>query len=212
MAVAGHPPHRPVLAGTTAYGSCLGWNSFRNLASKRASGEACGTRGLGNQWPKTGASLRQVGRRWLRWPGALDQRRATWRRNRDGTGRFPGTAWYWQDPRSALRSHAPACVIGASILRRNSRFGSRSFYRLRLPSVMRRTSNLPSRFFPQTCWSPRKVNASGLVVPFHPLPHAGLSRRLRLLAGAARPRNSRPALVPSRDRAGADLKREPHWP
>jgi hypothetical protein len=32
MAVAGHPPHRPVLAGTTAYGSYLGFDSFRNLA------------------------------------------------------------------------------------------------------------------------------------------------------------------------------------
>jgi hypothetical protein len=38
MAVTSHPPHRPVLAGTTAYGSYLGWDSLRNLASKRAAG------------------------------------------------------------------------------------------------------------------------------------------------------------------------------
>ena len=43
MAVTGHPPHRPVLAGTTAYGSYLGCDPFRNLASKRASGYACTT-------------------------------------------------------------------------------------------------------------------------------------------------------------------------
>jgi hypothetical protein len=34
MAVTGHPPHRPVLAGTTAYGSYLGCDSFRRLASR----------------------------------------------------------------------------------------------------------------------------------------------------------------------------------
>ena len=30
---------------------------------------------------------------------------------------------------------------------------------------MRRTSNLPNLFFPQICWSPRKVNASGFPSP-----------------------------------------------
>ena len=38
MAVTDHPPHRPVLAGTTAYGSYLGCDAARRLASKRASG------------------------------------------------------------------------------------------------------------------------------------------------------------------------------
>ena len=33
MAVTGHPPHRPVLAGTTAYGSYLGCDPIRRLAS-----------------------------------------------------------------------------------------------------------------------------------------------------------------------------------
>lgn len=43
MAVAGHPPHRPVLAGSTAYGSYLGCDAAGRLASKRASGYACTT-------------------------------------------------------------------------------------------------------------------------------------------------------------------------
>src|SRR5271157_6305122 len=37
MAVASHPPHRPVLAGSTAYGSYLGCDPIRSLAS----GEHC---------------------------------------------------------------------------------------------------------------------------------------------------------------------------
>jgi hypothetical protein len=43
MTVTSHPPHRPVLAGTTAYGSYLGFDPSRRLASKRAAGYACTT-------------------------------------------------------------------------------------------------------------------------------------------------------------------------
>jgi hypothetical protein len=63
MAVTSHPPHRPVLAGTTAYGSYLGCGAARRLASKRTSGYSCVTRGMGNQWSKIGPNFFQVGRR-----------------------------------------------------------------------------------------------------------------------------------------------------
>src|ERR1051325_9633056 len=63
MAVPGHPPHRPVLAGTTAHGSYLGCDAARRLASKRASGKSCTTRGMGSQWLKMGPSFSQLGRR-----------------------------------------------------------------------------------------------------------------------------------------------------
>src|ERR1041385_6366433 len=63
MAVPGHPPHRPVLAGTTAHGYYLGCDAARRLASKRASGKSCTTRGMGSQWLKMGPSFSQLGRR-----------------------------------------------------------------------------------------------------------------------------------------------------
>ncbi len=46
MTVTGHPPHRPVLAGTTAYGSYLGYDPMRGLASKRSSPEGVHLRTL----------------------------------------------------------------------------------------------------------------------------------------------------------------------
>ena len=62
------------------------------------------------------------------------------------------------EPLSGLRNRVVRAVVKCCLI-------SPSLARIRLRTVLRFTTKVPSRFFPQICVKPRKSNVSGFLLP-----------------------------------------------